>query len=86
MIKKILLASAVSVLFSLTLSAAPLKLAELSGLSVRTVNRVLKDQGDVSPAKRALVRELAAKYNYMPNIAARNFRLRRKNMLESGYL
>ena len=57
------------------------KLAELSGLSVRTVNRVLKDQGDVSPAKRALVRELAAKYNYMPNIAARNFRLRRNNVV-----
>jgi len=57
------------------------KLAELSGLSVRTVNRVLKNQGDVSPEKRALVRELAAKYNYMPNIAARNFRLRRNNVV-----
>ena len=57
------------------------KLAELSGLSIRTVNRVLKDQGDVSPEKRALVRELAAKYDYMPNIAARNFRLRRNNVV-----
>ncbi|MBP5530870.1 MAG: LacI family DNA-binding transcriptional regulator [Lentisphaeria bacterium] len=57
------------------------KLAELSGLSIRTVNRVLKDQGDVSPEKRALVRKLAAEYNYMPNIAARNFRLRRNNVV-----
>lgn len=57
------------------------KLAELSGLSIRTVNRVLKDQGDVSPEKRALVRELAAKYDYMPNIAARNFRLHRNNVV-----
>lgn len=57
------------------------KLAELSGLSVRTVNRVLKDQGDVSPAKRELVRRLAAEYNYLPNIAARNFRLRRNNVV-----
>ena len=57
------------------------KLAELSGLSIRTVNRVLKDQGDVSPEKRDLVRKLAARYNYMPNIAARNFRLRRNNVV-----
>lgn len=57
------------------------KLAELSGLSIRTVNRVLKDQGDVSPEKRDLVRKLAVQYNYMPNIAARNFRLRRNNVV-----
>ena len=57
------------------------KLAELAGLSIRTVNRVLKDQGDVSPEKRELVRKLAAEYNYMPNIAARNFRLRRNNVV-----
>lgn len=57
------------------------KLAELSGLSIRTVNRALKDQRDVTPEKRALVRKLAAEYNYMPNIAARNFRLRRNNVV-----
>ena len=57
------------------------KLAELAGLSIRTVNRVLKDQGDVSPEKRELVRRLAAEYNYLPNIAARNFRLRRNNVV-----
>ncbi|MBQ6352280.1 MAG: LacI family DNA-binding transcriptional regulator [Lentisphaeria bacterium] len=57
------------------------KLAELSGLSVRTVNRVLKDQGDVAPEKRELVRRLAREYKYIPNIAARNFRLRKKNIV-----
>ena len=55
------------------------KLSELSGLSIRTVNRVLKDQGDVSNANRELVKSLARKYNYIPNIAARNFKLQKKN-------
>ena len=41
------------------------KLSELSGLSIRTVNRVLKDQGDVSDANRELVKSLARKYNYV---------------------
>ena len=57
------------------------KLAELSGLSIRTVNRVLKNQGEVSPEKCELIRKLAARYRYVPNIAARNFRLRRKNIV-----
>ena len=57
------------------------KLAELSGLSIRTVNRVLKNQGEVSPEKCELIRKLAAQYRYVPNIAARNFRLRRKNIV-----
>ena len=55
------------------------KLSELSGLSIRTVNRVLKDQGDVSSTNRELVKSLARKYNYIPNIAARNFKLQKKN-------
>ena len=55
------------------------KLSELSGLSIRTVNRVLKDQGDVSRTNRELVKSLAKKYNYIPNIAARNFKLQKKN-------
>ena len=57
------------------------KLAELSGLSVRTVNRVLKDQGEVTTEKRELVRRLARQYKYIPDIAARNLRLRRKNIV-----
>lgn len=57
------------------------KLSELSGLSIRTVNRVLKNQGEVTAANRELVKALAEKYNYMPNIAARNFRLQKKNVV-----
>ena len=57
------------------------KLAELAGLSIRTVNRALKDQPEVSEANRRLVRRLAAEYHYMPDMAARNFRLRRRNMV-----
>lgn len=57
------------------------KLSELSGLSIRTVNRVLKDQGEVTAANRELVKALAKKYNYLPNIAARNFRLQKKNVI-----
>ncbi len=57
------------------------KLSELSGLSVRTVNRALKNQGEVSAASRKLVMDLAEKYNYIPNVAARNFRLRKKNIV-----
>ena len=57
------------------------KLSELSGLSIRTVNRALKGQPEISEANRRLVRRLAEKYNYMPNMAARNFRLQRRNMV-----
>ena len=57
------------------------KLSELSGLSIRTVNRALKDQPEVSEANRKLVRQLAEKYNYLPDMAARNFRLRRRNIV-----
>ena len=56
-------------------------LAELSGLSIRTVNRALKNQPEISEENRRLVRRLAAEYHYMPDMAARNFRLRRRNMV-----
>ena len=57
------------------------KLAELSGLSIRTVSRVLKDQANVIPEKRELVLELARKYHYQPNMAARNLRLQKKSFV-----
>ena len=57
------------------------QLSELSGLSVRTVNRVLKGEAHVVPQKRDLVLELARKYNYIPNMAARNLRLSRTNVV-----
>ena len=57
------------------------QLAELSGLSVRTVGRALSGHPYVSPDKRALVLALAQKYRYTPNMAARNLRLQRKNFV-----
>lgn len=57
------------------------QLAELSGLSVRTVGRALSGQGYVAPEKRELVRSLAEKYNYTPNLAARNLRLNNKKFV-----
>ena len=57
------------------------QLAELSGLSVRTVGRALSGHPYVSSDKRALVLELARKYHYTPNMAARNLRLQRKNFV-----
>lgn len=57
------------------------QLAELSGLSIRTVNRVLKNQANVVPEKREAVLKLAEKYHYVPNMAARNLRLRKKNFV-----
>ena len=57
------------------------KLAELSGLSIRTVSRVLKNQAYVVPEKRELVLKLAEQYHYVPNMAARNLRLRKRSFV-----
>ena len=57
------------------------KLAELSGLSIRTVGRVLSGHPYVAPEKRDRVLELVQKYRYSPNMAARNFRLQRKKFV-----
>ncbi len=57
------------------------KLAELSGLSIRTVSRVLKNQAYVVPEKRELVLKLAEQYHYLPNMAARNLRLQKKSFV-----
>ena len=57
------------------------QLSELSGLSIRTVSRVLKGQAHVIPEKRDLILELARKHHYIPNMAARNLRLNRTNIV-----
>ena len=51
------------------------QLAELSGVSIRTVSRVLKNQAHVQEEKRNLILALAREYKYVPNMAARNLRL-----------
>ena len=50
-------------------------LAELSGVSIRTVSRVLKNQDHVQKEKRELILSLAKHHGYVPNMAARNLRL-----------
>ncbi|MBQ7404542.1 MAG: LacI family DNA-binding transcriptional regulator [Lentisphaeria bacterium] len=57
------------------------QLAELSGVSIRTVSRVLKHQEHVQEEKRKLILELARKHHYVPNMAARNLRLNRSRFV-----
>ncbi len=57
------------------------QLSELSGLSIRTVSRVLKNQANVVPEKRELILKLAEQYHYIPNMAARNLRLQKKSFV-----
>jgi DNA-binding LacI/PurR family transcriptional regulator len=55
------------------------KIAELSGVSIRTVSRALKNQPGVNPDLCTRILELAEHLGYTPNIAARNLRLQRSN-------
>ncbi len=48
------------------------ELAELSGVSVATVSRVLNDYDDVSATTRARVLKLAEELEYTPTAAARS--------------
>ena len=57
------------------------QLAELSGYSVRTVQRVLSGQAHVTPEKREKILALAKEHQYVPNMAARNLRLQKKNFV-----
>ncbi len=55
------------------------KIAELSGVSIRTVSRALKNQPGVKPELCSRILELAAHLGYTPNVAARNLRLQRSS-------
>lgn len=46
------------------------KIAELSGVSRGTVDRVLNNRGSVNPEKAELIRSIARELNYRPNKAA----------------
>ena len=53
--------------------AATLKqLSELTGVSIRSVNRALHGDTGLSEEKRAMILAAAARTGYTPNIAARN--------------
>ena len=64
------------------MSAATLKkLAELTGVSIRSVNRALHGDLGLSEDKRRKILETAARIGYTPNIAARNLRLKQNNFV-----
>ena len=64
------------------MSAATLKkLSELTGVSIRSVNRALHGDVGLSREKRTLILETAARIGYTPNIAARNLRLKQNNFV-----
>lgn len=52
-------------------------IAQMAGVSRATVSRALRDSSLVNEGTRKRVKELAQKYNFAPNIAARNFRTRK---------
>jgi LacI family transcriptional regulator len=57
------------------------ELAELSGVSVATVSRVLNDYEDVSPATRERVLKLAEELEYTPAAAARTLVTKRSHVV-----
>lgn len=57
------------------------ELAERANTSIRSVNRALKGEDGVGEGKRAEILKLASELGYVPNVAARNLRLRRSNFV-----
>jgi LacI family transcriptional regulator len=53
-------------------------LAELSGCSIRTVNRVIWHSGPVAAEKRERIEALLQEHHYVPNMAARNLKQSRR--------
>ena len=57
------------------------QIAEEAGVSIWTVNRALKEQTGIGDVKRQEILEAAARMGYIPNIAARNLRLRKSSFV-----
>lgn len=55
--------------------------ANLAGVAVGTVSRVINNSGAVKPATRRKVEEAIQELNYIPNEIARNFKMRRSKMV-----
>ncbi len=56
-------------------------LAREAGVSIRTVNRVLKSQGYVGGETRRLVEAAVAKLGYQPNLAARSLKTAKSHIV-----
>ncbi|MFD1178407.1 LacI family DNA-binding transcriptional regulator [Paenibacillus puldeungensis] len=55
--------------------------ANLAGVAVGTVSRVVNNSGAVKPATRRKVEEAIQELNYIPNEIARNFKMRKSKMV-----
>lgn len=55
--------------------------AEEAGVSIRTVTRMLKNEPGGNPETYERVRKVANRLGYVPNIAARNLKIRSSNMV-----
>ncbi|MDD2485025.1 MAG: LacI family DNA-binding transcriptional regulator [bacterium] len=53
-------------------------IAEMTGLSINTVSRALRDKPDIGEDTKRRVREVAASLDYSPNLAARQRALKRR--------
>jgi LacI family transcriptional regulator len=59
--------------------------ADLAGVSIKTVSRVLNDEPSVRPDTRRRVREAMVALNYQPSLPARSLAGRRSNLLGLVY-
>lgn len=55
------------------------KIAELAGVSIGTVDRVINNRGRVSPAVEARVRSIIQEVGYTPNLMAKSLSLKRRS-------
>jgi LacI family transcriptional regulator len=59
--------------------------AELAGVSIKTVSRVVNQEPNVRDATRARVEKAIAKLNYRPNLSARNLASQRARVIALVY-
>jgi DNA-binding LacI/PurR family transcriptional regulator len=57
------------------------EIAEKAGVSIRSVTRALKGQDGLAEKKRQEIVEIASRLGYVPNVAARNLRMRKSNFI-----
>lgn len=55
------------------------EIAQICGVGVATVSRVINNTGSVSPATRQKVMEVVQAYNFIPNNSARNLKVTQSN-------
>ena len=56
-------------------------LSQMSGYSVSTVSKALRDKKDISVKTRKIIKELAATYDFVPNNSAIALRSQKSNTI-----